>query len=125
MFSGRITLAQTPPPHAPDGGTRGMVTSIVVPPLPNAPFTATVNTETTKVLENGATQVFANHRLIARDSQGRVFQERRFLVPPRQDQPTSRLTQTEIADPLTHTIAFCNPKDVRIIDQRPSNPRER
>ena len=108
VLSGMAT-GQTQPAHAPDGGTRAMITSIVVPPLPNAPFSATVNTEWTRILENGATQISANHRLIARDTQGRVFEERRFLVPPRQDMPNSRLTQIEIADPLTHTKAFCDP----------------
>jgi hypothetical protein len=109
VFPGRVALAQTPPPHAPDGTTRAMVTSIVVPPLPNAPFSATVNTEWTRSLENGATMVVKNHRLIARDAQGRIFQERRFLVPERDGQSNSRLTQTEVADPVTHTAAYCNP----------------
>ena len=117
VLSGPLAMSQSQPAHAPDGGTRAMITSIAVPPLPDAPFTATVNTEWTRILENGATQIFANHRLIARDGQGRVFQERRFLVPPRDDKPTSRLTSTEIADPLTHTIAFCSP-DGRMCELR-------
>ena len=103
-----LTQVQREPVHAPDGGTREMITSISVPPLPNAPFSATVNTEWTRYLENGATLIIKNHRLIARDGNGRVFQERRWLAPdgsPLQ----SRLTRTEIADPGTHTIALCDP----------------
>jgi len=101
-------FTQGPPPvHAPDGGTRTMLMSIMVPPLPNAPFSAMVNTEVTRYLENGATVVHKNRRLIARDGQGRVFQERRLLVPNDAPQP-SPLTGTEFADPTTHTVAMCD-----------------
>jgi hypothetical protein len=96
------------PVHAPDGGTRQMLTSIAVPPLANAPFSATVNTEWTRYLENGATLILKNRRLIARDGQGRVFQERRFLAADGNPQQ-SRLTSVEIADPSMHTIASCDP----------------
>src|SRR5438105_4680870 len=83
-LTGRAVLTQTPqdPPHAPDGAPRGMITSIVVPPIPDAPFSATVETEWTRYLDNGRRQVLANRRLIARDGVGRVFQERRSFVPP-------------------------------------------
>src|SRR5262249_32989171 len=103
-------LAQAPT-HAPDGSTRQMLTSIVVPPLPNAPFSATVNTEWTRYLNDGATLVLKNRRLIARDGQGRVFEERRFLVPQLDATHQPRLTQTEIQDPTTPTAASCNPYD--------------
>ena len=39
------------PVHAPDGGTQTRLMSIMVPPLPNAPFSAMVNTEWTRYLE--------------------------------------------------------------------------
>jgi hypothetical protein len=110
IFSSRavLTQIQREPVHAPDGGTREMIISISVPPLPNAPFSATVNTEWTRYLEDGATLIIKNHRLIARDGKGRVFQERRWLAPD--GSPVqSRLTRTEIADPATHTIALCDP----------------
>ena len=41
-----------------------------------------------------------NRRLIARDGQGRVFQERRWFVSERSVE--SRLTRTEISDPASH-----------------------
>jgi hypothetical protein len=92
--------------HAPDGGTRETLTSIAVPPLPNAPFSATVQTEWTKYLTDGATQLIQNHRLIARDSLGRVFQERATFVA--KDSPiASQVTRTDLAEPSTHTVAFC------------------
>jgi hypothetical protein len=105
VLLGPPVLAQT---HAPDGGTRTTITSIAVPPMPDAPFSATVTTEWTRYLENGAMQIIKNHRMIARDGQGRVFQERRWLAA--EGSPNeSRLTRTEIADPRTHTIALCDP----------------
>jgi hypothetical protein len=109
VYAATAVVSAQPPAHAPDGGTRQMITSIMVPPLPNAPFTATVNTEWTRTLEDGARMTLKNHRLIARDAQGRVFQERRFLAPEREGNPITRLTSTEVTDPTTHTAAYCNP----------------
>jgi hypothetical protein len=108
-FSTRTGLAQAPeePSHAPDGGSREMITSIAVPPMPNAPFSATVETEWTRYLENGARMVLKNRRLIARDSLGRVFQERRMFVPDGSPVP-SQVWRTELAEPQTHTVARCD-----------------
>jgi hypothetical protein len=110
VISGRAVFSQIPqePVHAPDGGNREFLTSIAVPPLPNAPFSATVNTEWTRYLDNGATMTVKNRRLIARDGQGRVFQERRSFVSER-GPVESRLTRTEISDPASRTIAYCDP----------------
>src|SRR5215467_9542569 len=93
VLSSAFLFAQAPqaPTRAPDGSTRQMLTSIVVPPLPNAPFSATVNTEWTRYLTDGATLVLKNRRLIARDGRGRVFEERRFLVPNLDPNRQSRL----------------------------------
>src|SRR5215471_12168456 len=104
-------FAATPTPapaqHAPDGGTRETIASIAVPPLPNAPFSATVQTEWTKYLADGTTQFIHNHRVIARDSLGRVFQERTTFVP--NGSPSdSQVWRTELAEPATHTVAYCD-----------------
>jgi hypothetical protein len=108
--TGGVAFAQAAqqPVHAPDGGTREILMSIVVPPLPGAPFSASVDTEWTKYLADGSTQILRNHRLIARDGQGRVFQERRTFVPDGSG-GEPQLARTELADPSTHTIASCNP----------------
>ena len=82
-----VSLAQTPqsPPQQtqrpPDGGTREVLISILIPSLPNAPFTAIVNTEWIRQLPDGSSITLKNHRAIARDAAGRIFQERRALVP--------------------------------------------
>jgi hypothetical protein len=103
--------------HAPDGGTRETLTSIVVPPLPNAPFSATVETEWTKYFADGSTQVTRNHRLIARDGLGRVFQERRTFVP-KGSPIESQVWRTDLAEPSTHTVAYCDTR-THICELRP------
>lgn len=95
----------------PDGGTREVLVSILIPSLPNAPFTATVNTESARQLADGSTITLINHRAIARDTAGRIFQERRLLVPEdgKHDSP---VTQIEISDPVSHSFYICVPKDL-------------
>jgi hypothetical protein len=116
-----------------------MLTSIVVPPLPNAPFSATVNTEWTRSLENGATMIFKNHRLIARDAHGPIFHpardrrnargvdgERLNLMTKRMDPRNGvelfTLTDINLSEPDPGLFAL--PKGVRIVDNRtPVPPR--
>lgn len=51
-----------------------------------------------------------------RDSQGRIFQERRTFVPKdSSDQPQLRLT--EISDPLIHARYVCRP-GIHVCDER-------
>jgi hypothetical protein len=106
--AGTALRAQAPPVHAPDGGTMERIQSIDIPPLPNAPFSATVTTEWTQYLENGATSIRRNSRRIARDARGRVFQERRSFLPGPGAPVASALTEIDIADPATHTAAVCD-----------------
>src|SRR5580704_7407408 len=94
--------------HAPDGGTREMIMSIFISPLTGAPFQANLDTEWTKHLPDGTTTTVKNHRLIVRDSKGRIYQERRTLVPQGGSQE-SRVFRIEISDPAKHTKYFCDP----------------
>jgi hypothetical protein len=48
--------------------------------------------------------------LIARDKSGRIFQERRLLVPEDGKQE-SVVTQTEITDPVSHEQYICVPQE--------------
>lgn len=95
--------------HAPDGGVFERFTSILLPPVPHAPFTSTVTAEWTKVLEDGSTLTVHNHRLVVRDSLGRIYQERRRLVP-QGSQTEPELQRIEISDPSTHKKYFCRPE---------------
>jgi hypothetical protein len=98
--SGQVGLAE--------GGTRQMLISIFIPPLPNAPFTATVTSVWTIRYGDGTSRTIRNHRTIARDSAGRIFQERRYLTPDGDKQETA-ITQLEFSDPTTHQIDICHP----------------
>jgi hypothetical protein len=109
-----VSLAQTPqsppqqPQRPPDGGTREVLISILIPSMPNAPFTATVNTEWIRQLPDGSAITLKNHRAIARDAAGRIFQERRALVPD-DGKSKSGVTQIEISDPVSHELYICIP----------------
>jgi len=110
-FSGRSLTAQSSDQalHAPSGGVRTTVTSIAVPPLPGAPFIATVSTEWKRTLDDGSVVTIGNHRTIARDNIGRIFQERRNLHPAG-DPHENEINRLEFADPRAHTISTCWPE---------------
>jgi hypothetical protein len=123
-----VSLAQTPqsPPQQsqrpPDGGTREVLISILIPSLPNAPFTAIVNTEWIRQLPDGSAITLKNHRAIARDAAGRIFQERRALVPD-DGKSKSGITQIEISDPVSHELYICIPYE-RTCQLEEFSPRE-
>jgi hypothetical protein len=92
-----------------EGGTRPMLISIFVPPVVNAPFTATVTTVWTTYSADGTAVTIKNHRTIARDSAGRIFQERRRFSPNGDKQETA-ITQLEFSNPASHEEHFCYPE---------------
>jgi hypothetical protein len=100
-------IAQEPIQHAPDGGTQERIQSIYIPAIPNAPFSAVVVTENTRILPDGSKQTNWNHRVVARDSSGRVFQERRFFAPNGNTQET-RLESLQYEDPNQHLWMDCD-----------------
>lgn len=92
--------------HVADARQREAFTSILIPPKTDAPFTATVSAEWTRQLPDSTTVTVTNHRLVMRDSRGRIYQERRRLVPQGQE---SRVMQIELSDPSRHVKYFCDP----------------
>jgi len=101
------TPQQNSRPAAKDGGVREVLESIVIPPIPNAPFTATLATEATKYAADGATMTFVNERYIARDAQGRIYQERWLLVP-KNGKVKSTMNWIQLADPKRRTLYNCS-----------------
>lgn len=95
--------------HAPDGGNVTRIQSITIPPLGNAPFSATVSAIWTRPLGDGNAQVLHNSRMVARDSAGRVYQERRLFVS-NQIQGEPALSEIDIIDPLLHRLLLCYPQ---------------
>lgn len=94
--------------HAPDGGSIERLQSIAVTPKSGVPFRATVVTSWTRVLEDGTHITVKNHRTVARDSTGRIFQERRSFSPNGDTQET-RLSALEYVDPRMHELYKCDP----------------
>ena len=94
--------------HASDGGVIEQFNSILLPPVSHVPFSSTVTAEWTKILEDGSTLTVQNHRLVMRDGAGRIYQERRRLIP-RDSQHEPDLQRIEISDPSAHTKYSCRP----------------
>jgi len=92
--------------YAQDGGTTEVLESIVIPPKANAPFSLLLQTEWVKTLSDGGTITMVNQRRIARDSKGRIYQERWFLVP-KNGKEESAMNVIQIADPNSHIRYNC------------------
>jgi hypothetical protein len=101
------SLPSHPNPPAQDGGERGVLESIVIPPIAHAPFTATLATESVRYADDGASMTFVNQRRIARDANGRIYQERWYLVP-KNSNVESRMNWIQIADPSQRTLYNCS-----------------
>ena len=104
---GGTLLSQNVPEHAPDGGTVQRIQSIDIPTITNAPFSAVVVTEWTRIMPDGSTALIKNHRTVARDSVGRVFEERRYLTPDG-DKQVTLLSEMDYKDPTLHQWIMCN-----------------
>jgi hypothetical protein len=89
-----------------DGGVSEVLQSIYIPPLVDAPFTAIVHTEWTRPMVGGGTFTFVNQRQVARDSRGRIYEERWPLAPKGSD-VQSHMNVIQIADPAAHTLYNC------------------
>lgn len=82
---------------------------LFVTPVPNAPFSAVVNVERSIVRADGVVAQFKSIREIGRDSQGRIHNERRALVPANSTK-TPDLIRIHLYDPATRTSAMLNPR---------------
>lgn len=90
-----------------DGGTRQRLESIFVPPIRNAPFSLTLETEWSRPLSGGGSFTLVNRRHIVRDSAGRIYQERWILVP-KGGKIESTMNWIQIADPAKHIYYNCD-----------------
>lgn len=62
-------------------GVQTIVPGIFVTPVPNAPFSATVEILSHEILPDGTTNTHTTTAHISRSSSGRIYNERRQLVP--------------------------------------------
>ena len=102
-------LGQTTPTfHTQDGGTNGVMESIFIPPIASAPFFLTLSTDWSRPLSGGGSVTLSNERHIARDGQGRIYQERWILVP-KGGKIASTMNVLQMEDPAQHTQYNCFP----------------
>lgn len=111
-LSSSFLLAQDDEARGPasDGGTIEMMHSITITAAAHAPFSGVVQTEWRQTLEDGSTVTRENHRVVMRDSLGRIFQERRTLVA-KGGTEEPELRRIEISDPKRHIKYFCRATD--------------
>src|ERR1700722_1812362 len=106
-------VQQTFPPQkahpTQDGGVREVLESIVIPPIPHAPFSATLATESVKYSADGSTMTFVNERHIARNADGRIYEERWLLVP-KNGSVKSSMNWIQLGDPKQRTLYNCSPQ---------------
>jgi hypothetical protein len=120
----RSEVPPTPqhPQPAQDGGIREVLESIVIPPMPHSPFVATLATESVKYAADGGTMTFVNERHIARNGEGRIYEERWFLVP-KGSKVKSSMNWIQVADPRQRTLYNCSPQrhvcDLLVYDPEP------
>jgi hypothetical protein len=113
LFGGAVPLPAQDQPSTPavmpaqDGGIRQVLESIVIPPIAHAPFTATLVTEWSRPTPDGATVTFINERQVARDAQGRLYEERWALVP-KNGEFKSKMQWIQIADARQQTLYNCS-----------------
>jgi hypothetical protein len=88
-------------------GVRVRVGGIFVTPVPNAPFTARVETVSHNVMADGTEHVVTTTAHIARSSSGRIRNELRQLVPPGYS-GEPRLLSVHTYDPSSRLSVFMN-----------------
>jgi hypothetical protein len=97
--------AVNPPPYR---GANLSIGGVFVTPVPGAPFSAVVKIESTQTLADGTVDVRKTINDIARDSQGRIYNERRVLMPA-SFTGTPPLESAHIFDPQTRVSTSLNP----------------
>jgi hypothetical protein len=107
-LTARTVAAQesSEPLRGPDGRTTYHVAGIEVLPVSGKPFFAKDSIEWTRKLEDGSTVTTQLYAVVARDSQGRIYRERRHFVPVNSNQEP-RLEEVMVFDPTTSTKTAC------------------
>jgi hypothetical protein len=128
-FTGAVSaVGQTGSPPMPRDyrGVDIRVGGVFVTPVPNAQFSATVDIVSKEKLPDGSFNIRTSVAHIARDAAGRIYNERRALVPSAYKGDPILLSAL-IYDPATRTSTFLNPSDhlarQRVLPQpRPTEP---
>ena len=94
--------------HAPDGRAPQFVMALIFPPKPGAPFMANARMVAVQILPDKSTVTMHSERAVARDNDGRIFEERRQFMPGSGPE-ASRLLAVDYMDPQAHTQHRCFP----------------
>jgi hypothetical protein len=86
--------------------TRG----VFVTPIPNVPLLAVVNTQSSQIQKDGTTLNRKTLSAIARDGHGRIFNERRPLIPASAT-VTPPILSIHVYDPQTRMNTFIDPQN--------------
>jgi hypothetical protein len=99
-------LSAQEPSRGPDGRTSYHVSGIEVLPIAGKPFFGKDSIEWTRKLEDGSTVSTHLDAVVARDSEGRIYRERRHFVPASSTKE-SRLEAIIVYDPTSKTKTEC------------------
>jgi hypothetical protein len=105
-FAQEATTTQAPPMYR---GVQTHVDGVFVTPVPNEPLTAVAEVESTQTLDDGTPVSKKTFNNIARDSQGRIYNERRSMVPATSN-ATPELMSFHVFDPTTRLNTFLDPE---------------
>jgi hypothetical protein len=94
---------------------------IFVTPIPNSPLLAVVTTEGTRILEDGSDANQRTLSAIARDNQGRIFNELRPWVPAA-DANDPPILSIHIYDPQTRQNTFIRPQQKVAVQSTVNHP---
>lgn len=102
---------------------RASAQDIFVTPIPGVPFSGVINVERTTIEPDGSVVNFRTTREIGRDSQGRIHNEMRSLLPVGSDD-TPKLIRIHLYDPQTRESAVLDPQQklfwVRTVNRPPA-----
>ena len=115
-----LACGQAPTPAAPEAnpvqplpplyrGVEVHIPGIFITPVPNAPFTAKVQIVSQERLPDGSVRIRKTVNHIARQSSGRIYNERRELLAPGIE-AEPRLISAHIYDPDTRLSTYLNPR---------------
>jgi hypothetical protein len=100
---------QEAPAHAPDFRAPERIAPLYFPPKTRAPFIAIAKTLWVRILPDESTVTTQNERVVARDMDGRIFQERRSFIPvPNDGKQQSEIRIVNYSDPVEHKLYDCN-----------------
>ena len=116
---GTQQVREQPPLYS---GPSVQVPGVFVPPIPGVPFTATVMIQSRQPLADGSVETLISQEIVARDSRGRIRNERHAMVPEGfKGEP--RMLGAHIFDPATRLSYMMNPLTMIAREQRVPPPR--